>query len=202
MWNKLQKQAGWKRKGGNIWRWQSVRAYSQLLIQKEFFPLNSSIISRNTTTPWWSNNGPNGKLRTEENLLGGGGGGSWVMLKCSHSCKYTQVLETAVGNSAGDKMCFSTVYQELQPIQLTVLLPWLALDKGINKSMLLVPYTYIRHALYIYIYTRISIGWRTSKIPIKSRESEITGRSSDLSPYGKPSYEQCRIWPGGSDFVS
>jgi len=73
------------------------------------------------------------------------------MLKCSHSCKYTQVLETAVGNSTGDKMC-STVDQELQPIQPTVLLPWLALDKGINKRMLLVPYMYIHHALYIYIY--------------------------------------------------
>lgn len=72
------------------------------------------------------------------------------MLKCSHSCKYTQVLETAVGNSAGDKMCSSTVDQEFQHIQRTVLLPWLALDKGINKRMLLVPYMYIHHAIHIY----------------------------------------------------
>jgi len=115
------------------------------------------------------------------------------MLKCSHSCKCTQVLETAVGKSAGDKMCSSTVDQEFQHTQPTVLLPWLALDKGINKRMLLVPYMYIHHA---------SMGWRTSKIPIKSRESEITGGSSDLSLYGKSSYEQRRIWPGGSDFPS
>ena len=76
------------------------------------------------------------------------------MLKCSHSCKYTQVLETAVGNSASDKMCSSTVDQELQHIQTTVLLPWLALDKGINKRMLLVPYTPRTIYIYIYIYIR------------------------------------------------
>jgi hypothetical protein len=121
------------------------------------------------------------------------------MSKCSHSCKYTQVLETAVGNSAGDKKCSSSAGQELSTHSQPFCSPskhWI--KESINACCWYHICIYTTHYIYIYI----SIGWRTSKIPIKSRESEITGHRSDLSPYGKPLYEQCRIWPGGSDFVS